>query len=737
MIRRIERLAVGAALLVASGLAALSLSGGLRLPGEDAVFDLVQHAAGPVPPPADPAGRATVVLVDDESLARLQERWPLDRRTWARFFEVANRLGPAVVLTDAWFESPAPRDAADLATDLADGLREGPLADRPEARTLADALEKKASTLDADRRLASALAGGTRTVLGVACVPAGADTHAAEAPTGLVALDDAHPAGPLRCDRLTGSFASLGAAATSAASLNVEPDADGTVRHMPFFTAVGDAIYPGLALEACRLAAPEIDCVGRAAGADGGRPTLPFAAVANLQTVRFSDVLEAGEGEAPPSSALLSAFKGRAIFVGVSALGTRDLLRTSPAAGVPGQIPGVLLHAAAYEALRAERLVRADTAEARQLGVALLGLLAIVTLLTLPFGAWPALLGAALLGIGASFALAVWAFGRGAELRPMPTVVGFTLVAVVRLWFALRRSALARRQARTIRHAFQHYLAPAVVEALVRAPERLRLGGERLEITAFFSDVQGFTGISERLDPAQLIALLNDLLGGMTDCLLHEGGTIDKYIGDAIVAMFGAPLDQPDHAVRACRGALRSQRAVDAICARLVAAGQPAVNVRIGLNTGEALVGNMGSARRFDYTMIGDAVNLAARLEGINAFYGTRIMVGEATVARAGGELVFREVDAVRPKGKSQAVRIFELVGEAGAVEPAVLARLEAFARGLAAHRARDFGAAAAVFAPLAEQGDGPAAVFLERARAYAVSPPPVDWDTVHTLTSK
>lgn len=730
-----ELLAVVLVVLAAAWATVSSTQRGPFLPGEAALHDLAQRTLAP---PAREAPPVTVVLVDDESLARLGERWPLDRRTWARFLETLAPLGPTAVLMDAWFESPAPRTEADLALDLADALRDGPLGENADATRLADALEKRAATLDADRRLGAALSGTVRTVLGVTCLPASPDTAAADAPAevrGLTTLGRV-PGGVLGCGRLTASHAALASSATAQAGLSIEADPDGVVRRYPYFFGFGETIYPALGLEGCRQQRGEHagTCETAALAQDEGRPGLYFRTLHDIQTVRFSDVLEAASGDAaavPP--ALAAAARGRLVFAGVSAQGTLDQIRTP----LGETVPGVYLHAAAAAALLSDHFLVSDSPGAHRLAWLGLGLLALLAAATLRVESLPLLIGATLLAAAAHLALGARGFQEGLHGALVPALGGFGGFAGVRVIFALRRAAAARRQARAIRHAFQHYVSPNVVEALVRDPHRLRLGGERRTITAFFSDVQGFTTIAEQMDPPALVALLNDVLGSMTECLLNQGGNIDKYIGDAIVAMFGAPLDMPDHAAQACRGALRCQAVLSELRRTLAERGLPEVNVRIGLNTGEALVGNMGSARRFEYTMIGDAVNLAARLEGINSQYGTRILVGEETARQAGDALVFREVDAVRPKGKRQPVRIFELVGEADRVDPATRARLDRFAEGLAAYRAQRFDAAAALFAPLAEAGDPPAQIFLERIAGFREAPPPEQWDAVHTLTSK
>ena len=197
--------------------------------------------------------------------------------------------------------------------------------------------------------------------------------------------------------------------------------------------------------------------------------------------------------------------------------------------------------------------------------------------------------------------------------------------------------------------------APDVVAELVKNPEKLTLGGQRREITAFFTDIEGFTQLSEELPPQVLTKLLNECLGAMTQIIVEEGGIVDKYIGDAIVAMFGAPVPHANHAVRAARAAMRCQAVLDSLNEEWEERGMPTLNVRIGINTGQALVGNMGSELRFDYTMIGDAVNRAARLEGVNRHYGTSILAGESTFRACNGEILMRSWTASASRARSRA----------------------------------------------------------------------------------
>jgi len=208
---------------------------------------------------------------------------------------------------------------------------------------------------------------------------------------------------------------------------------------------------------------------------------------------------------------------------------------------------------------------------------------------------------------------------------------------------------------------------------------------------------------------------------------------VDKFEGDAIMAFWGAPLDQPDQAARACRAALRQQAALRDLNRRFAGLDLPPLSMRIGLNTGDAIVGNLGSAKRFDYTVIGDTVNLASRLEGVNKFYGSHVMASEATAAECAGMVEFRELDLVAVKGKEQAIRVFEVLGLAGELAPELIERRQDFARALELYRQGRFPEAGAGFEAIlmANPEDGPARVFRDRCRTFVEAPPPPDWDTV------
>ncbi len=277
--------------------------------------------------------------------------------------------------------------------------------------------------------------------------------------------------------------------------------------------------------------------------------------------------------------------------------------------------------------------------------------------------------------------------------------------------------------------SFQKFVPADLVRRLVQSGREAVRGGKRETVTMHFSDIADFTTISEQLAPEELVELLSEYLSLMSEPILTSGGTIDKYIGDAVMAFWNAPSPVADHAYIACATVLANRARLAERCTKWVAAGKPALRCRVGLHTGEAVVGNIGSEARLDFTAIGDTVNLASRLEGLNKTYGTELMISEATYALVKDRVVVRLLDRVAVKGKAQSIAIYELLGLAGEVDATAAER---HTRALEAYFAQQWDKALELL------GDDPAArLIAERARAFKVSPPPADWDGVHHMASK
>ncbi len=289
-----------------------------------------------------------------------------------------------------------------------------------------------------------------------------------------------------------------------------------------------------------------------------------------------------------------------------------------------------------------------------------------------------------------------------------------------------------------LRDTFQHYLDASVMEQVLAHPEKLKLGGERKELTVLFSDIRGFTTLSERMSPEGLVSFINGYLTPMTDIVFEQGGTLDKYIGDAIMAFWGAPVDQPDHALRACRAALRFVEQLEVLKARWRAEGLPEVDIGVGINTGPMNVGHMGTESRFNYTVMGDAVNLGSRLEGLTKAYGIRILLAEATHRQVAGHVTTRRLGAVRVMGKREPVALHELRGLGPPVGPEAEA-IRAFEEGVDRFAARDWDGAEARFREVLAcwPRDVPSLRYLEEISTFRRTPPGPEWDGVYTATTK
>jgi len=330
-------------------------------------------------------------------------------------------------------------------------------------------------------------------------------------------------------------------------------------------------------------------------------------------------------------------------------------------------------------------------------------------------------------------AACVFAFARATLVLPL--LNGLATVAAAYGASLTYRFNVMDRSRRRIAKAFALYLPPSEVDRMVAGGAIPKLGGEARTVSILFTDLASFARVSEYLDPAHLAAALNTYFAAVTEIVERHHGFVDKFIGDAVVAIFGAPIADPDHALNAVRAAI-AIRAASADAAReLARSGGRSPATRIGVNTGPVVIGNIGSPRRFNYTAMGDAVNLASRLEGVNKRYGTLVLVSDATAQACGEAIVFREVDTVAVKGRERPVALFEPLGLAGEVAPDITARRDAFAKALRLWRLGSFAEATGAFETLAD-GDPAAAHFAALARAFAGNPP-ADWHGVSVLTDK
>jgi adenylate cyclase len=728
-----------------AGLAALAalvvLTAGNPMPlqrAEALVFDTYQRIA-PWQGPANP--RVAVVDIDEESIRRLGQ-WPWSRTDLATLTRRLGEAGAQVVAYDIVFSE-------------ADRTSPEEVAKRYAQSALAPSLLK----LPSHDSLFAQSFGTVPVVLGHFFLgpgeggsdvePRASFTIAGTLPRRDVAIYD-------------GALLPLPLIAQAAAGtgfVTLQGDDDGIVRRVPLVAIQGDRLVPGLTLEAVRVAldagSPHL------LASDGTGETLarPGAAVSIQAGSAQIPVTDAGEMwvhfTAEPQSEFLPAWRiisgdftdaelksavaGRIVFVGGSAEGLQDLVATPLAQS----IAGVSVHAAATEQILAGHyLERPDWAGALERLLAVLGGVGLALLLPRLGAALGAL---AALGLIAASGLGSWlAFTRaGYLLDPVLPVLTILAVYAVQTVFAFYRE---EHQRRFIHAAFDRYLSPELVRQIAADPGKLELGGEEREMSVMMCDIRGFSRISERYSPREIIEFLIAFLTPMSAILLAHKATLDKYIGDAILAFWNAPLDDPDHPVHAARAALAMIAEIGALntsMAQQNAVPWPGeVEIGIGLNAGLCCVGNMGSRERLSYTLIGDTVNVASRLEGLTKLYGVPVVMGEALAVRLPDFAVI-ELDRVRVVGRDAPMVIYALLGDERLRESADFGAMTAFhAAMLEAYRAQEWAQALAalegaqpLFAKFGIAGLG--ALFAERIASLAVNPPGKDWDGIYQATAK
>ncbi|MCK1546303.1 adenylate/guanylate cyclase domain-containing protein [Bradyrhizobium sp. 147] len=565
-------------------------------------------------------------------------------------------------------------------------------------------------------------------------------------------LNNEHPEVPYRAQQV--------AVRNTIRALNVHTDPDDVIRRMPLSFAIEGKPVPAMAVElAARAlgAKPEIAPSGATELSGYAIPsampntiTLNFRGLGrDVPTFSFADLracVEKGDRDF-----FRRAFDGKVVLLG-TVLNFEDRKLTSlrlsggydgtPAArcALPApergaqrprsDVAGVFVHATVVRNLIERDAVTELGFPARSILTILFALvIACAACVLAPSGAliaWLAL-------TAAYSAVAVGAFVHALALPLTEPALASLAALAMMIGY---RFVLADRDERFLRKSFAFYLAPEVIDTMVTSGKMPALGGEMRNVTMFFSDLSGFSSIAETMTPGELVTLMNEYLSAMTDIIEAHRGYVDKYIGDSIVAMFGAPADDVAHARNAVRAALKCHQKLAELNANNAAFAGHGLSHRIGLNSGEAVVGNIGSRRRFNYTVMSDTVNVASRLEGANKYYGTAIMASETTMAQTGDTFAWRELDAIRVLGRGEAVRVFEPLAERGAASAEQAKVAAAYAEGLACWRARDFVKAAEAFESAAKI-DPSSALFAKRARMLIANPPASDWTPVNMLEGK
>ncbi|HEY6126597.1 MAG TPA: adenylate/guanylate cyclase domain-containing protein [Candidatus Acidoferrum sp.] len=723
--------------------------------------------------PVDPR----IVIVDiDQHSQEVLGKWPFSRIHFARLLDALREDQAKVAAFDITFSKPdqssAPLRA--LWTDFEARRHSGKTVD---PRLMAE-LQKTIAAYDADRQFAKSIRNFGSVVLGNFFLHTEADLRGLDQKTlddyaneiAFYSFPNVRPLNPangksdrialiqkFRPDRLLpqGTEANLpvltnvlSEETSSTGFFNVYPDIDGVVRRSNLIIPYGRSkdfsdwdIYPSLDVQTVRsfLNLPN-DQVVLEFGPVGAYRIL-FGPKTQVRTDDLGRVYVNFHG---PSYTYLhysmadviehkvpaNTFSGKIVLIGATATGIGDL-RTTPFGGL--DYPGVEIHANVIDNILHQNFLRRGARES-------LWDLLLILFFGIPLGIWMALVAPRWMGFGmvmlaALAAVDYLAFLKGSWLNF--TIPALTLTANVVL-VSLYRALIEEKEKRRVRTAFGQYLSPEVVRRLLVNPELVE--PRKTEITVMFSDIRGFTTISEKLDAQELAVFMNQYLSDMTQIIFERRGTLDKYIGDAVMAFWNAPFEEPDHAALACQTALDMMARVREMQKKWEAQGRPRLDIGIGLNTGVASVGNMGSSLRYGYTALGDSVNLSSRLEGLNKDYGTHILANETTfLAAKDSGFVFRELDLIRVKGKLEPVVLYELVTFSDSISADTQARLDRFCRARSLYRQRLWLEAQAEFQSILTQwpDDGPARAYWKRCQEYLFDEPPAGWDGVFTMTHK
>ena len=437
--------------------------------------------------------------------------------------------------------------------------------------------------------------------------------------------------------------------------VNTTPEIDGVVRRLPLLMRVGDEVYPSVALEVIRVAVGDPSYQVKAGA--GGVIALRVPKFKTVKTDQYARIWLRWNKEFETIS-ITDDFKsvaGKTVIIGNTAEGISTIIATPNGE----QYSHTAMAVSLQTVINGENIVRLDTATFLEYVAA--GVLAVIIILLAGFAPYW-LVGAVLLTVWSGTAYgAYFYFVKHLQLWDASWIILVTTVTGFHAVFNRFVKEFSLKQ--QIKKQFEHYLAPAMVKKLQKDPSLLRLGGETRTMTFMFSDIRGFTPISEKYkgNPEGLTKLINRFLTRMTDIIIKNGGTIDKFMGDCIMAFWNAPLDDGQHEENAIQSALEMQEELKLLNAELTAEGLPNINIGIGINTGEALVGNMGSEQRFDYSVIGDAVNLASRLESSSKTLGKTLVIGEETVKAAKLNYKFDYVDEITVKGKTEAIKVYTI----------------------------------------------------------------------------
>jgi len=731
------------------GLSLLALSLAVLKPGgleqlELNTLDIRFQTRGPLAP--DP--RVVIVAVDGNALTEVG-RWPWSRDIIAELTDkTLGKYGAKAMGFDMVFSEPQANAVDDAVRLLSEGA-----ADDPYASDKLAWLAKHRALGDVDAILEKTLHQyKDKLVPGYFFYPRGAKSPAlvrskleeqaslmrSLAMTAKFSKEAMHTMPHVAA--IEGNLARFTTTVDAIGFFNFFPDPDGTVRRIPLMTEMDGYVYPSMAMQTLRMFL-DWPTMSVTVG-DVGVEEVQLGDYA-IQTDESGSMLLNHYGPGYTFKHISAAdiladridgdeLKDKIVILGVTAVGVYDY-RPTPFDSV---FPGVEGHAVALSnILNGAEIKRPPSVEVLELlAVLLFSLLAGY----LVHGRTPVIQGACIVGFPLFLiVLSQWLFSaHNLWIKETYLVLGVLLTIIP---ITLFEYIIESRKRAFIHDAFSHYLAPSVVENLAKNPDALKLGGEEKHLTAFFSDIANFSTFSEKLPPSELVAFLNRYLSAMSDILLDQGGTIDKYEGDAIISFFGAPVDMENHALPCVIAALHQQRALSALREEWKDEGLPAVHVRIGVNSGPMVVGNMGTESSMNYTMMGDHVNLAARLEGVCKVYRVPILMSKDTYLLVRDQISARFVDRVRVVGRSQPVDLYEPLAERNDISDDRLQACRAYEKAWSMMLHKQYTEAAKLMAKLyaSDPEDGLYEVMLNRMKTFVRTPPPEDWDGVFNLKSK
>lgn len=712
-------------------------------------LDLRMASRGPLVP----GNETAIAAIDEKSISELG-RWPWPRSTIARLVDLLKKGGAKAIGFDIVFSEPD--DRADLKTidALTAEMKKSGVTDS----NVLNLLQRQRASAGEDGILAASIQKAGNITLGYFFHFSQQENEKELAHITQYRMED-HAArivnsrysavnslsGTSNDGYLPRAFAPetnisiLAAAAQNSGFFNTLPDSDGSNRWAPLVVALGENYYSSLAVSmVCSyLDFPVLSLNLESYGANSigiGEKTIPTNESGQLlinylgppRTFPHYSVADILSGKIPPDT-----FRDKIVLVGATAVGIYDL-RVTPFSST---FPGVEIHATVIDNILHENFLT-HSSFIRMIDVGAIILFGLIMGLLVSRLRPISGMASALLIIAVFIAMNFLAFFRFNVWLNL--VYPLTTMMMIYLGITIYHYFKEEQEKKKIRSAFQYYLTSSVINEMLKNPGKLKLGGDRRNLTVLFSDIRGFTTISEKMTPEELIMLLNEYLTAMTNQVFYYDGLLDKYMGDAIMAVFGAPLDQPDHARRACLTALAMMRELRRLQNKWEAEGRPVFDIGIGINSGEMVVGNMGSAMRFDYTVMGDMVNLGSRLEGANKEYGTNIIISEFTYNHVKDTICCREIDSVRVKGKTRPVRIFELLGEKKD-EPGYQNLIKVFATGLTLYRDGKWDDAIAAFqdACKIKHDDFVSTTYIERCKTLKQHPPAHPWDGVFVMTKK